>query len=121
MDNDNYNNQNGYNDFNGGYGNRRPAQRAGLATASLIVGILSVPLGYCTGYLGIIMGITAVVLGIFSKGNAHRMSGKSIGGIITGAIGTVLGFSMLAMALWMIKNNPDIMKQYQDLIDFYNR
>ena len=117
MDNGYYNNQN----RNTNFYNRQPAGRPGLATASLIVGVLSLPLGYCTGYLGIIAGVVAVVLGIFSRGNAPKLSGKAIIGIITGAAGIILGTFMTAMALIMIKNNPDFIKQYQDLIDFYNK
>ena len=87
--NNNYNNDYNYNNYNQGNG-YPPQDRKGMAIASLILGIISIPLG-CCAYLGVIPGIIAVFLGIFSKGAAPRHSSKAIAGIITGAVGAVLG------------------------------
>lgn len=117
MDYGNYNEQNGYNNYNG---SRQPYGRSGLATASLITGILSVVLGYCTGYLGILAGVVSIVLGIFSRGDAPKLSRKAIIGIVSGAVGFILGVSIIVTAMKML-TNPDFMKQYKDIIDFLNR
>ena len=68
--NNNYNNDYNYNNYNQGNG-YPPQDRKGMAIASLILGIISIPLG-CCAYLGVIPGIIAVFLGIFSKGAAPR-------------------------------------------------
>lgn len=56
--NNNYNNDYNYNNYNQGNG-YPPQDRKGMAIASLILGIISIPLG-CCAYLGVIPGIIAV-------------------------------------------------------------
>ena len=117
MDNNfNYNNEN--NNFN--QYNYPPQERKGMAMAALITGILSIPVGCCTGYIGPVMGIIAILLGVFSKGTAPVRSGKAITGIITGAVGFVIGAIMLYMALKMM-SDPEFMAQYNELMEFYNK
>lgn len=61
------------------------SNNSGLATASLTLGILATVLGVVG--IGVILGILAIVFGAISiKDN----KGKSLAGIITGAIGIVL-------------------------------
>ena len=96
-------------------------ERKGLSICSLIAGIISLPFACCTGYVGIVVGVLAVLFGIFSKGTTRIRSGKAVAGIITGAIGIVLGIIMLVLALYALKVNPEIMNQYNDLMEFYNR
>ena len=108
---------------NNNYYNSRQNQRSGLSTGSMIAGILSIVLGYSTGFFGMFAGITAIVLGIFSRQKGQKMSGKAIAGIITGAVGLIMGTVIVTLSIMMIKANgiSDILEQYQDLIDFYNR
>lgn len=117
MDNNYYNNV-GNNGFN--QPNPPQQERKGMAIASLIIGILSIPLGFCTGYVGVVFGIIGIFLGIFSKGSAPSRSGKAIAGIITGAVGLILGAIMLYMA-FKIMADPEFMKQYQEILEFYNK
>jgi hypothetical protein len=67
---------------------------SGMATASLVTGVLSLPLLIFFG-LGAIAGIVAVVLGIVAVRRVGRGQasgrGLAIGGIVTGAISVLLG------------------------------
>lgn len=116
--NNNYNNDYNYNNYNQGNG-YPPQDRKGMAIASLILGIISIPLG-CCAYLGVIPGIIAVFLGIFSKGAASRHSSKAIAGIITGAVGAVFGIIMTILSLKLMAD-PNFMAQYKELVEFYNK
>lgn len=93
-------------------------ERSGMATASLVTGIFSIILAYFTGFLGVILGIVAILLGIFSKGNAPVRSGKSIGGIITGAIGLVFGIIIIAAAIFLI-TKTDFMAEFMKELEGY--
>ena len=68
----------------------------GLAVASLVCGIISVVMMCCCTYLGIILGIIAIVLGIISKdeyGNKPTMA----------KVGLVLGIIVAALCIgWIV-------------------
>lgn len=97
----------------------QPKERKGMAIASMIVGIVSIPLACCS-YPGIIAGIVGLLLAIFSKNKGATRSGLSIAGIITSAIGIVLGTIILIMTLTMMADSA-FMEQYNELMEFYNR
>ena len=78
---------------------------SGKATASMILGILSIPSCVCYGLPGILLGPLALVLGVLAReevdsgeyrGHSHRMAG-----MICGAIGTLIPLSLLAMFILM--------------------
>lgn len=75
----------------------------GMATASLVLGIVSIALGWIlAGILGIITGILAIILAVVAKKKIKQdpnMGGKgaATGGMVTGIIGTVL-----YLAIWII-------------------
>ena len=75
----------------------------GMATASLVLGIVSIALGWIlAGILGIITGILAIILAVVAKKKIKQdpnMGGKgaATGGLVTGIIGTVL-----YLAIWII-------------------
>jgi hypothetical protein len=94
-----------------GYGPSPIAVTDGRATASLVLGILSL---VCTGFL---TGIPAIVLGVMSRRDIERSDGAKAGaglalaGIITGSIGTLLslvsaGFMILGMVMGMSATPP---------------
>jgi hypothetical protein len=73
----------------------RPAnQSQGLAVASLVLGIVSVSVGWC--YIGVLTAPIGLILGIVSllqiKKDPSKYGGKNlaIGGIVTSSIGAVL-------------------------------
>jgi hypothetical protein len=70
---------------------RTTSQKQGFAVASLILGIVSLTVGWCC-YFGVITGPIAIALGITSlvqiKNNPKEYTGKPIAiiGIVTGAV-----------------------------------
>jgi hypothetical protein len=76
------------------------AQKQGLAVASLIVGIISLTVGWCC-YFGVVTGPVAIALGIIQlvqiKNKPNEYTGKPLAiiGIVTGAI----YFAILALII----------------------
>ena len=58
-----------------------------LSVASLILGILSIPLSLI--FIGIVFAGLAVTLALLSRGD-QRMSGTAIGGLVCGLVGIFL-------------------------------
>jgi hypothetical protein len=69
---------------------------SGRATASLILGIISIPAALIA-LLGVVIGVVALVLGATSRGDIQRRgltnSGHAMAGMILGSIGLVLGLA----------------------------
>lgn len=79
----------------GGY----PGQPSnGLGVTALILGIAAIPL-VCCFYIGVPLGIVAVVLGWLGKQKAERGEatnrGQAMAGLICGAVAVVLGILLL--------------------------
>lgn len=72
-----------------------------LSLASIIMGILSVTFGFL-GWSGIILGICAVVLAILSRRRLGYFDGMSVGGLILGIFGFVLGISIVIAVNFLI-------------------
>lgn len=94
------------------------------ATASLILGILSIPTCFCYGLLGLILGIIAVVLGKKAKKvyaenpEMYTGIGNAKAGYITGIIGIVLGVLYIVMVVvaismfgWAALQDPTMWQQ----------
>ena len=81
---------------------------AGTAIAALVCGITSI---LCVGVLGIVLGPTAIGLGVGARRTTARSNGWRTGdgmataGIVCGIIGTVLGLVYLVFIL----RNPDFL------------
>ena len=74
----------------------------GYAIASLVLGILSIPLGCCYGF-GIILSILAIIFGIVSKkSSGGRLSGMAIGGIICAVLGIITSLFMIVGIIALI-------------------
>ena len=69
---------------------------SGLAVASMVCGILSI-VGCCIWYMGIILAIVGLVLGIISQ--AKQKNGFSLAGIITSAFGLAFGIIALIIVI----------------------
>lgn len=84
-----------------GGGGQQPSN--GLGLASMIIGIVSIPLMCC--YIGIAGGIVAAVLGFLGKAKADRGEatnrGQAIAGIICGIIAAALGIVLTILSLWL--------------------
>jgi uncharacterized protein DUF4190 len=88
-------------DLPGSYNPPQPiTQKQGLAIASLIVGIVSVTVGWCC-YFGVVTGPVAIALGIVQlvqiKNKPNEYTGKPLAiiGIVTGAV----YFAVLALII----------------------
>ena len=73
-------------------------QNPSMALASMICGILSIPMSCCC-CLGWILGGLAVLFAALSRG-AGRIRGRAAAGLWTGIAGLVLG--TLMTVLWMV-------------------
>ncbi len=74
----------------------------GTAIAALVVGIISMPAAI-TGIGGLALGLIALVLGITAARRSRRQGSpghaKAVAGIVTGAIGALLGAAFLAVVI----------------------
>ena len=82
-------------------------KKNGMATAALVLGIISIPTGFM-GWLGIICGILAIIFAVVAKGKiksdpelAHT-AGSAKGGMITGIIGVVIGIVVIVLVLMAV-------------------
>ena len=75
----------------------------GMATAALVLGILSICLFWAMG-IGVILGVLATIFGVLGRKKAHSLpgeyaSGRAMAGLVTGIIGAVISalFFMLVV------------------------
>lgn len=71
-------------------------QKSTKAGISLGLGIASLVLGCCCTWLGIALGVAAIILGVLSKKDNEPKSGMAMAGIIIGAV------SIFGTIIWMI-------------------
>ncbi|SFS00548.1 DUF4190 domain-containing protein [Anaeromicropila populeti] len=124
----NYNqkpNYNQANDFNEQYGYNmqsqfEPKKVNGLAIASLVLGILSIPFSCCYGF-GILMGIVGLILGIISKKGEPRFTGQAIGGIVCSIIGAILSILIIiGIVLIVVYSNDYSSTGINSFLNDYN-
>ncbi|MDG4865612.1 DUF4190 domain-containing protein, partial [Streptomyces sp. T-3] len=100
-----------------GYG-QGPMPSNGMGTAAMVLGILSIVLFCFWGILSIILGILALIFGIMGRKKAGRgeatNGGMALAGIITGAIGIVVGIAMLSFMIWAIVESEKNSDRYDD-------
>lgn len=87
---------------NAGYPQGGQGQNNTLGLVSMILGIASIPL-ICCFYLGIPIGIAAVVTGYLARqkvaqGQANN-AGQAKAGLICGAVGVVLGIVLIIVSI----------------------
>lgn len=96
--------------------NQMPPKGSGMATAALVVGIVSL-----TGLLcllpSIIFGGLAIVLAILSRGNAKKIMSQAKVGMVMGIISITLSFGMIGASVYTVFSNPDFMEQYEILYE----
>ncbi len=82
----------------------QPAQTSGKATTSLVLGIASLVL-FCIGF---VLGIPAIIVGMRARKEIRTSGGRvggdglALGGIITGAIGTLLWLAVYAFVIFVV-------------------
>ena len=90
--------------------NQLPKRPSGFATASLACGILSLTL-CCTGILGIPAGALSILFAVLSKRKGESLSGMSIAGIVTSAIGILLGVLAVVYSIYLLFYDPSFRAQ----------
>lgn len=104
----------------------------GMATASMVLGILSIVFGFF-GWLGIICGILAIIFAVVAKNKikadpsmAHT-AGKAKGGLIMGVIGIVIGVVIIVLVMMAAKalmegamNSSEMQEAFRDLENLQN-
>ena len=79
----------------------QPAKTSSKATTALVLGIASLVL-FCLG-ISFLLGIAAIVVGLSARKQIRTSQGRlsgdglALGGIITGAIGTLIGLAVTAL------------------------
>jgi hypothetical protein len=87
-----------------GQGALPPARRNGMGTAALILAIIGLLICWIpfVGFLGLVLGLVAIVLGFVGRGRAKRgeanNGGVALGGIVLGFL-AIVG-ALVAAALW---------------------
>lgn len=76
-------------DMNGMNMQAAPKKSAGLAIASMVLGIVALVLSCCVPYLPIVLALLAVILGGVSLANKMGGKGMAIAGLVCGIIGLV--------------------------------
>jgi hypothetical protein len=75
----------------------RPVRRSAIAIAALVLGVLSIPLAF-TIYLGLLVGLLAVGLGvaglIVTRGGRRSGRGMAMAGLVTGLLGLVFATAL---------------------------
>lgn len=93
------------------------SQSNGLGVASMVCGIVALPIMCCTNVgsvISIILGIVAIVLGIVQLAK-HGKKGMAIAGIICGALALVICVILLIIGVYMIQSGAydEIMRQLE--------
>ena len=68
-----------------------------LAIVSLVLGILSIVLGCCTGWVGALFGVGGIICAVFA--NKQGKTGLAKGGLICSIVGIVLGILITILAV----------------------
>ena len=82
-----------------------------FAIISLVCGILSV-ICCCTGWIGIVLSVAAIVLGILSINKQEDAKGMAIAGIVCGAVGVLLALVILIMGAAFSAADATDIEQY---------
>ena len=108
-----------------------PQSGSGVATASLVLGIIAICVAailFCFPYLGMFLGVLAIVLGVVAMnqgGTGSRAAGKGRTGMILGIIAMVIGLGWIlairAGVSFLQRKGPEWQKQLQDKADEMKR
>ena len=94
-----------------------PRGGSGLAIGALIAGVLAL-VSFWTVFGGILLGVVAIVLGLVALSRVRKGlaggRGMAIAGIVTGALGLVLGIAWAAFLSNLL--NSDSVQNLQDCL-----
>lgn len=87
-----------------------------LATAAMILGILSVVTGVMLQfYFSMVAGSIGIVLALLSKGRAPKLASRARTGLITSAVGLVFTCLICGAAFGALYTNPQLMEQVNEI------
>ncbi|MPZ73532.1 MAG: DUF4190 domain-containing protein [Nitriliruptorales bacterium] len=92
-----------------------PPATNGTATASLVIGIVSLP-AIITVLGGLVLGLAAIVLGVLGLRQARDLGGagrgQAIGGIVAGAVSVVLPVVFLLLFVpWIMTDSGSVLER----------
>ena len=76
--------------------NPNGSKNNGMAIASLVLGIVSIPAGCCYG-VGTVLGIVGIILALVSRSQTGKFEGLALGGLICSIVGVLFG-----VAFWIL-------------------
>lgn len=101
---------------------RPPKQPNGMATVSLICGIIGVlSLCACIAFpLSIILGVAAIVLSFLSK-KREPFTGMAIAGLVLGILALILGVAegLYMIAVNLMLRDPQMSSMFDQILDQY--
>lgn len=97
------------------YRNTPPEEPAGMAIASLVLGIISVVMS-CSGY-NFITAILAIIFGAIHLAKRRSRRGMAIAGIVLGIISIAIFIIAVVVLVAVIGTNPDIMHMYNEMLN----
>lgn len=83
----------------------------GMATAAMVMGILSLVTLFCV-YPAFILGGIAIILAILSRGKDSKLMAQAKTGIITSCISIVLSCAVLIGSVAFIMSSPEFMDAF---------
>lgn len=93
---------------------------SGFATASLVLGILSIPLAFIgTVYLPIIFSGLALLLGLLSRGGDKALLPNAKVGLFTALLGFVINILVVASTFILLFTNPAANQAFHDQMNYY--
>lgn len=95
---------------------QEPRKGCAFGIAALVIGILSMTL-CCVG--GSVLGIIGLVLGIVGLCRKESKYGLAIGGIVTSALGVLIGIYMLAVVIFAGVAYDDIKDMNEDELQYW--
>ena len=110
MDGQNFNN--GYEDM---YQQNTPApnKASGLSIAALVVAIVGIVLGCCSGLLGVVCGIVALVLGVV--GNKQSKTGLGTAAIVVAIVCIVLSIISWIIGIVFLANADTMIQELENM------
>jgi hypothetical protein len=89
---------------------------AGMATASMVLGILSLATLLCI-YPSFILGGLGIALALLSRGREKKLLAHAKTAIILSCIGITSTLVMIIVSITMIFSNPELFKMYESMYE----
>lgn len=101
--------------------NKKPVN--GFAIASMVIGILSLVLCCCSEYIGLVLGILAIIFAVIAK--KQSPSGMATAGLVCGIIALVLSAVSIILGLLAASVLKDVIPNfagmdYEEMMEYYS-